>query len=151
MTNTVSYPRIFCLILAPSQNMFDISQKMTHATKFFCNAKIASVQALQNFKTLLMEVKNSWYQNYSFMVLPGKALRSIIRHFCMYQNISFLALENLKKPLQIGQFSINSLMWRFFFSYFQGQERDIVKRTKFPDYTPQGLSWEHQEAIVLMQ
>ena len=39
----------FDKILAPTQNVVYICQKMTHAKYFFCNAKIATTQALQNF------------------------------------------------------------------------------------------------------
>ena len=52
-SNCVHYPvpdlKNFVKIFAPSQNMVDLCIKMTHAKYFFCNAKIATVQALQSF------------------------------------------------------------------------------------------------------
>ena len=90
--------------------MVDLYKKMTHAKYFFCNAKIATVQALWNFEAPLMEVKILLHQKYGFMVLPGKALRSRIGNFCPL----YLAWDNLKKPLKIGQFSINIKKFWFF-------------------------------------
>ena len=52
----VHYPvpdlKKFVKIFAPSQNMIDLCKKMTHAKYFFCNAKIATVQALQSFQNV---------------------------------------------------------------------------------------------------
>ena len=69
----------------PMQNIFSVMQK------------------LQQYKHLeiLRQVKNSLHQNYGFMVLPGKALWSRIRNFCPFQNISFLAWENLKNVYKL--------------------------------------------------
>ena len=63
--------------------------------------------------------------------------RSRIRKLCPFQNISYLALEMTKWVY----WELSNL--KRFFEIFSGQGRDVLKRTKVPDSTPQGLSCKH--------
>ena len=44
----------------------------------------------RGYRWSIKEVKDLLNYNNGFMVLPEKALRSRIRKFCLFQNISFL-------------------------------------------------------------
>merc|ERR1719468_1422018 len=77
-------------ILAPTQNVVHICQKMAHAKYFFCSAKIVTSQGLQKTPNSPIGAKNSLQRKYGSMVLPEKVLRSRTRNKSPFQNTILL-------------------------------------------------------------